>query len=104
MDKPTHKKMRSVDGWVGKIKDKKKEHKLIQSYVLEKYFVSTIYRESSCEIPNIWYYETMVWEWDKETRERGEILLQEDSGMSKNIALGNHNRICLNLLDQSDTN
>jgi hypothetical protein len=73
-----------------------KEHKLIQSYLLEKYFVSTAYRRSSAvELTEHWYYETMVWEWDAETKERGNVLLQESSGIGKESAIRNHFSICL---------
>ena len=74
--------------------------KLVQSYIEEKYFVSTMYRRSSAmtETP-IWYYETMVWEWDKETRQRKpKILDQVDSGGVKDWALKSHFDICRALL------
>ncbi len=77
--------------------------KLIQSYVVDLFFVSTIYRESSAPIPNLWYYETMAWEWDRETRKRGELLLQEDSGTPKKAALENHARVCARLATQEPT-
>ena len=72
-------------------------NKLIQSYVEEKWFVSTIHRESST-IPPMWYYETIVWEWNAKTRKREEMIYQGDSGSSKNIALENHLTICDKLL------
>lgn len=50
-----------------------KEHPRIQSYVADKYFVSTAWRECSA-IQGGWYYETIVWEWDKTTKETGEML------------------------------
>jgi hypothetical protein len=74
--------------------------KLIQSYVEEKYFISTIYRQSSAitESP-MWYYETMVWEWDKDSRQRkSEILQQIDSGSEKSQALKSHLEICSTFL------
>ena len=47
----------------------------------------------------IWYYETMVWEWDKKTRERRPgILNQVDSGSDKEWALKSHFDICQSLL------
>lgn len=68
---------------------------LIQSYVQNRYFVSTIYRESSiCMIPAPWYYETIVWTWDRETRKRGAMLDQYDSGSSPKYAIRHHAQIC----------
>ena len=75
-----------------------REHKLIQSYVYNKYFVSTAYRESSVAIiPSMWYYETIAWEWDKDTKKRGKMLLMEDSGNFPKTAMENHFKICANL-------
>ncbi len=73
------------------MEEEKKEHKLIQSYVVEKYFISTAYRRSSAatETP-IWYYETVIFEWDKDTKECGAMIEQLDSGMSPAMALQNH--------------
>lgn len=71
--------------------------KLIQSYVKEQFFVSTIHRKSST-IPPMWYYETMVWKWHKGKRERGNLLSQHDSGMSESSAFDDHMLICHNLL------
>ncbi len=54
--------------------------------------VSTIYRQ--CSSPN-WdgmYYETIVWEWDPETRKRGEFVHQAEG-------LGAHFEICRSLMD-----
>lgn len=66
-----------------------KTHRLIQSYYLDKYLISTVFRRAS--VPGeIWYYETIVWEWDKDTKERGKILLTEDSGSGKVMAMNNH--------------
>ena len=73
--------------------------KLIQSYVEEEYFVSTVYRESStsAETP-IWYYETIVWKWNKETKTRGKMVDMEDSGFSPLMAIINHCEICKELI------
>lgn len=69
--------------------------RLIQSYVKDKYFVSTIYRESSAAIiPSIWYFETMVWEWNPKTRERGKWLAQEGEFLHERLGLEEHFRIC----------
>jgi hypothetical protein len=56
--------------------------KVAQSYVwhAEKaFFVSTIDRESSAALaPGLVYSETFAWEWDPETRERGDIVGQAE--------------------------
>ena len=83
----------------------KKEHKLIQSYVRERYFVSTAFRKSSAltEAP-IWYYETIVFTWNRKTRETEEIILQEDSGYSSIVAIESHFKICKHLEKQLNEN
>jgi len=72
-----------------------KEHQLIQSYVSEKFFISTAYRRCSAVLASdFWYYETIVWEWDAKTKKRGSILEIDDSGHSRIIALCNHANLC----------
>lgn len=80
-------------------KDGKQPYPLIQSYLMGKWMVSTAYRQSSAttESPP-WYFETIVWAWDSEKRERGEMLHMDDSGSEPISALGKHNYICLSLL------
>lgn len=74
--------------------------KLIQSYVQDKYFVSTVHRQSSALLAqgDVWYYETLVWEWNSETKERGAWLESYNSGWSKSGALTSHARICKELV------
>lgn len=77
-------------------------NKLIQSYVEDKWFVSTIYRQSSAALaPDLWYYETMVWPWDDGKREN--FTEQHDSGLSKEAALENHAKICRRLAMPAET-
>ena len=64
-------------------------HTLIQTYLRRKYFISTIFRRASTP-QEIWYYETIVWEWDNETKERGAILDSMDSGRTETLAIINH--------------
>lgn len=69
--------------------------RLIQSYVQDRYFVSTAYRRSSASLnPDGWYYETLVWEWNPETKERGELLESHDSGLSRRRAMIEHAGHC----------
>ena len=70
--------------------------RLIQSYVKDQWFVSTIYRQSSAALnPDGWYYETMVWNWNAETKEREpQYIAQYDSGLSEQFAVAHHARIC----------
>ena len=78
---------------------KDKSCKLIQSYVKEKYFVSTAYRSSSAMVlPEMWYFETMVWDWNSETKQRGDWIIQEDSGTFESEAMDNHAKICRDLI------
>ena len=68
-----------------------KAYQLIQTYYKQKYFISTAYRRASVSCcPDMWYFETIVWEWNKETRETGRMLEQDDSGSSERVALKNH--------------
>lgn len=69
--------------------------RLIQSYVVDKFFVSTAYRQSSAmvESPQM-YYETVVFEWDIETRKTGILIDMQDSGSSVFYAMRNHYNIC----------
>jgi len=67
-------------------------YKLIQSYVKEKFFISTIYRRTVG--PVFGYYETIIWEWDNKLRKRGKLLKIEDSGLSKVSGLENHFALC----------
>lgn len=76
------------------------EHKLIQSFVADTYMVSTAYRRSSASIiPELWYYETIVWEYNSKTKQRGKILEIHDSGINAKMAFRNHMTICETLLD-----
>lgn len=81
------------------IKDNK-----IQSYVANRWLVSTIYRESSAMESDVWYHETLVWEWDSETKELGEIIYQSSGLMGHFVvckALMLHGAQGLNDLEDS---
>lgn len=79
----------------------KKVHKLIQSYVINKFFISTAYRRcSAVSAFDIWYYETIVWEWDSKTKKVGKILEVEDSGESAFGALDNHCDLCTKYFEE----
>jgi len=69
--------------------EERKSYQLIASYVKQKYFISTIYRQASTIEP-MWYFETIIWEWDNKTKERGKILEMEDSGTGEEQAIENH--------------
>lgn len=54
--------------------------KILQTYYKEKFFISTILRQSSCiEAFPSEYYETMVFKWDKETKRTLGIIEQYES-------------------------
>jgi hypothetical protein len=67
---------------------------IIQSYVHHRekcFFVSTIERTSSAALNPCRYNETLVWDWDAATRERGEMVHQgEDTAGS----IANHLETC----------
>ena len=75
-------------------------YNLIQSYVAGRWFVSTTYRRSSAMIepPANWYFETIAWEWDPNTKTQGRIIKMDDSGSSQEEALLSHINICSELL------
>lgn len=68
--------------------------RVIKSYVWHKgkcFFVSTIERDSSALFYNHRYNETLVWKYDWENRERGELVGQGE-GLKGTIQ--NHLKIC----------
>ena len=66
------------------------EHQLIASYAYECY-VSTAYRLASMEtdVP-VWYYETIIWEWNSKIKKRGKILEIIEGNSDEEIAINNH--------------
>ena len=71
---------------------------LIQSFVRGRFFVSTAYRQSSAMVNSPpWYFETIVWEWDPETKKTGNLLQCKDSGGTDKAALKDHVSICISL-------
>ena len=68
----------------------KKQYQLMCSYVKGKYFISTIYRQSSAMIEDCWYFETMIWDWDDKNKTRGSIVEMDDSGIDEDMAIDNH--------------
>jgi len=76
--------------------------KLIQSYVKDRWFVSTIHRQSSAALnPDGWYYETMVWNWNAETKEREpNFIAQYDSGLTEEFAIQHHAKVCASLPEE----
>ena len=69
---------------------------LIQSYVKNKYLVVTRYRLASNQ--QDWHFETVVWEWYADTKQRGNLVDVIDSGLSEISALGHHSSICNDLI------
>ena len=79
----------------------RKEAKLIQSYVRDRYFVSTILRESSAMGDPTKYFETLTWEVD-ERGKRGKLINQEDSSTSPYVAFDRHLKTCVLLAEKHD--
>jgi len=68
--------------------------RIIKSYVWygEKcFFVSTIERDSSCVVAPSRYNETIVWEYNWATNERGNIVHQDDGPKG---SIKTHLRVC----------
>jgi hypothetical protein len=72
------------------------KQKLIQSYVLDRYFVSTIIRMCSTGY-KMKYYETITWELDTHCKQRRDMIDVQDSGTDTKTALNNHCEICSEL-------
>ena len=72
-------------------------NKLAQSYIVDKFFVSTAYRRASTP-DEIWYYETIVWSWNRETKKRGEIIITRDAGTFYEQAAKCHFEVCVSLI------
>lgn len=72
--------------------------RVMKSYVWHGgkcFFVSTMERESSAAIlPSPRYNETMVWEYDWDKAERGEIIAQQGAPMG---SIGLHIALCVQL-------
>ena len=79
-----------------------KEHKLIQSYVADSFFVSTAFRRAST-MEEMWYYECYVWEWDPETKKRGKLIEEHDFGTLPECAHKEHERVCFRLIKEVTT-
>ena len=78
-------------------------HKFIQSYLQEKYFVSTAYRRSSVRVASPpWYYETIAWKLDEKIGENSKMISMANSSGSSKVALKGHFRICEELLQEDE--
>ena len=77
----------------------RREYNLLQTYLRTMgYLVSTGYRQSSAMVNDPpWYFETLVWEWNNETKETDRILYSENSGSTQNEAFRQHQIICRKL-------
>lgn len=76
--------------------------KLIQSYVRDKYFVSTALRYSTTT-PPVKYFETFAWEYDSKANKRGKFI-EEDATHSSSPyqALEQHIELCTRLAERHD--
>lgn len=77
---------------------------LIQSYVRERFFVSTINRASSAMVmPPLRFHETIVWHWNPEDRGRGEMISVHNTDFGERSAFEQHMRICQHLMNGGDS-
>lgn len=70
---------------------------IAKSYLWHKgqiYFVSTIDRDSSAAYYQSRYAETMVWTWDWDKRERGELIHQDEGSQG---SITTHLAVCKKL-------
>ena len=77
----------------------RKEHNLLQTYLRKRgYLVSTGYRQcSAMGASDIWYYETLVWTWDEETRKSDRLVWSTDAGSHPDKATKSHLETCAKL-------
>jgi len=80
---------------------KKREiEKFTQSYIYRDngkcFFVSTGYRSTHIEAAGgeVWYFETYAWEWDKDTKKRGERVADNSGALTEKAALKQHFEVC----------
>ena len=85
--------------------DEIETYTLIQSYVKNRWFVSTALRRSSAVgWHDTVYFETLAWEWDCGTKALGKIVFQGESCLTEECGLLEHYRVVIELLDRkSDT-
>lgn len=68
----------------------KQQYQLMCTYLKGKYVISTIYRQSSAMVEDLWYFETIVWDWDDKTKTRGSMIEMKDSGFDEDMAIESH--------------
>jgi len=73
------------------------QYQLLCSYVLNEYYVSTSYRQSSAPVEGVWYFETIVWKWNPETKETEDWVSQIESGLTREAAFKSHYLVVKNL-------
>jgi len=68
--------------------------KLVQSYVYRNngdcFFVSTGYRSTIEALGEVWYFETFAWEWNRETKDRGELIADNSGAKTETAAFDQH--------------
>ena len=76
--------------------------RFIQSFIGNRWMVSTIHRESSVSIvPPPWFFETIVWELDPKTGERGEQHYETIDTNCESKALEHHFSVCCKYMKDS---
>ncbi len=65
----------------------------MQTYILKKWLVSTIRRRSSSRINPCMYYESLVWELDKETGKQKNIIDESSCADNELVAFKHHQNI-----------
>ena len=64
----------------------------ITTNIDNRFLISTNYRKASIN-ENLYYYESMVWEYKEDMKTLGSIVYQTNSGLNFEDALNNHNDI-----------
>ena len=78
----------------------RKIDKFTQSYIYRDngkcFYVSTVYRSTHIDAAGgeVWYFETFAWEWDKDTKARGELIADNSGAVNEQMALKQHFHVC----------
>lgn len=82
----------------------KTEYNLLQTYITDPgRFVSTAYRNWGISVaPDLWGYETLVFEWSRDEKETGKLLYSDDSGSRDTAAYERHANIVYRIITGQD--
>lgn len=79
--------------------------RFMQTYLMDRWFISTALRDADIPgAPGLRYYETLIWEWDPETKRRGDMIplpIESRGPLGHGSAIQEHEAICKVLVDST---